>query len=162
VQVICLETRIAAPPERCFLLSLSIDLHRESTKQTSERAIAGVTSGLIGANETVTWQGRHFGIMLTQQTLISHYDRPRYFQDMMLRGVFKSFVHDHYFEEQSDGRTLMRDVLRFVAPLGPLGWVAEMLVLRRYMTTFLMERNVLIKRVAEGDAAGWKQYIASS
>ncbi len=42
MQLILLETRIAAPPDRCFLLSLNIDLHKESTAQTSERAIAGV------------------------------------------------------------------------------------------------------------------------
>ena len=69
MQLIHLETRIAAPPDRCFLLSLSIDLHKESTAQTQERAIAGVTHGLIGPGQTVTWQGRHFGVVLQHQTL---------------------------------------------------------------------------------------------
>ena len=99
MQTIHLQTRIAAPPDRCFLLSLNIDLHKESTAQTSERAIAGVTHGIIGPNETVTWQGRHFGFMLTHETLISKYERPHHFQDIMLRGMFKSFKHDHTFDE---------------------------------------------------------------
>ena len=121
MQIIMLETTIAAPPERCFLLSLNIDLHKESTAQTNERAIAGVTHGLIGPNETVTWEGRHFGFLLTHETLISKYDRPHHFQDIMLRGMFKSFQHDHYFDPLARDTTLMRDELRFVAPLGPLG-----------------------------------------
>jgi ligand-binding SRPBCC domain-containing protein len=162
MQTIQIQTRIAAPPDRCFLLSLNIDLHKESTAQTSERAIAGVTHGLIGPNETVTWQGRHFGLMLTHETLISKYARPHHFQDIMLRGTFKSFEHDHYFDEQPDGTTLMRDELRFAAPLGPLGWLAETLILRRYLSSFLMERNQLIKAVAESPEARWKKYIDHS
>jgi hypothetical protein len=162
MRLITLHTHIAAPPDRCFLLSLNIDLHKESTAQTSERAIAGVTHGLIGPKETVTWQGRHFGLVLTHETLISKYDQPNHFQDIMLRGTFKSFEHDHYFDEQPDGTTLMRDELRFAAPLGPLGWLTETLILRRYLSSFLMERNQLIKAVAESPEARWKKYIDPS
>lgn len=162
MQIIHLETAIAAPPERCFLLSLNVDLHKASTAQTSERATAGVTSGIIGPDQTVTWQARHFGFMLTHESLISHYDSPRYFQDAMQRGAFKSFVHDHYFDLQSDGTTRMRDDLRFAAPLGPLGSIAEILVLRRYLTRFLMERNDLIRSVAESPAAVWQPYVATA
>jgi hypothetical protein len=161
MQLIHLQTQIAAPPDRCFLLSLNIDLHKESTAQTSERAIAGVTHGLIGPDETVTWQGRHFGLMLTHETLISKYARPHHFQDIMLRGMFKSFAHDHYFEALPDGTTLMRDELRFVAPLVPLGWLAETLVLHRYLTGFLIEPNKLIQQVAEGPTEVWSRYTQS-
>jgi ligand-binding SRPBCC domain-containing protein len=160
VQTIQLETKIAAPVERCFLLSLSIDLHKASTAQTNEQAIAGVTSGIIGPNETVTWRARHFGFMLTHETLISEYERPRHFQDIMLRGMFKSFMHDHYFEETEEG-TLMRDVLRFAAPLGPLGWIAETMILHRYLSRFLAGRNCLIKQVAESDGK-WHELIAEN
>ena len=123
MQLIQLETYIAAPPDRCFLLSLNLDLHMASTAPTRERAIAGVTHGLIGPGETVTWRGRHFGFLLTHRSLISQYERPRHFQDVMLRGMFKSFRHDHSFGEPSDGTTLMRDELRFAAPSAhSVGW----------------------------------------
>ena len=150
MQSIAVETKIAAPPDRCFLLSLSIDLHMATTAQTGERAIAGVTHGLMGLGETVTWQGRHFGLMLTHETKITKYERPQYFQDVMLKGVFRSFTHDHHFDLSNDGGTIMRDKLQFTAPLGPLGWIAAQLILRRYLTRFLVERNATIKRVAEG------------
>jgi len=159
VQTVIVETKIAAPPERCFLLSLSIDLHVESTAQTSERAIAGVTHGLIGLGETVTWRGRHFGFMLEHETLIDQYEKPHHFRDVMVRGLFKSFEHDHYFEALEDGSTWMRDVLRFAAPLGPLGWVAERAVLRNYLGHFLLQRNEVIKVVAESAEGDWKKYL---
>jgi ligand-binding SRPBCC domain-containing protein len=161
MQTIILETKIAAPPERCFLLSLSIDLHKASTEKTNEQAIDGFTSGIIGPDETVTWRARHFGLTLTHATLISQYTRPTHFQDIMTRSAFKSFVHDHYFEPTENGQTLMRDELRFAAPLGPLGWIAETLVLKSYLRGFLETRNQLIRRVAESPDQ-WQQFLVAA
>ena len=159
MQRIQLATTIAAPAERCFLLSLSIDLHKASTAGTSEQAIAGVTSGLIGPNETVTWRARHFGFLLTHETVISRYDKPRYFRDEMVAGMFKVFEHDHHFKPLPDGATLMQDELSFRAPLGPLGLIAEYLVLRRYLRKFLLERNQFIREIAEAEAFVWRPYL---
>src|SRR5262249_46195192 len=95
-----LETFIAAPVTRCFDLARSIDLHVASTNWTGERAIAGVTSGLIGLGQEVTWKGRHFGLKLQRTGRITAYARAHHFQDCVLRGRSKSFCHDHYFESQ--------------------------------------------------------------
>jgi ligand-binding SRPBCC domain-containing protein len=162
MQRITLETRIAAPIERCFLLSLSIDLHIESTAPTGEQAIAGVTGGLIGPGETVTWRGRHFGVMLTHKTLITHYDKPHHFQDVMIKGMFKHFEHDHFFTTTAANETLVRDELVFAAPLGPLGWIAETLVLRSYLRKFLTDRNAVIQRVAQSTDERWRKYLDTS
>jgi ligand-binding SRPBCC domain-containing protein len=72
----------------------------------------------------------------------------------MVRGAFRSFVHDHYFEADEQLGTRMLDELRFAAPLGALGWVAEVTVLHRY---FLLERNARIPRVAE--SGEWRKYL---
>jgi ligand-binding SRPBCC domain-containing protein len=155
VQTIQLETRIAAPARRCFFLALSIDLHVQSTAGTRERAVAGVTTGLIGNGESVTLQGRHFGLMLRHTSKITQYEPPTFFQDVMTAGRFKSFEHDHRFREQ-DGETVMKDELRFSAPFGVLGFMVESLVLRKYLTRFLLERNKLLKQVAESEV--WREY----
>ena len=119
-----------------------------------------MTHGVIGPGETVTWRGRHFGFMLTHQSLISEYEPPHHFQDRMLRGMFKSFIHDHYCEAASQSHTLMRDEPRFAAPLGPLGWIAETLVLRRYFIRFLRQRNETLRAIAEAPSAVWEKYLA--
>ena len=49
-----LETYIDASPERCFDLSLSIDVHSHSVAHIHERPIAGVTSGVMQLGDTVT------------------------------------------------------------------------------------------------------------
>jgi len=159
VQRIQLETRIAAPAQRCFFLSLSIDLHVDSTASTRERTIAGVTTGLIGEGESVTWRGRHFGFMLSHTSTITRYEPPDFFQDVMTAGMFRSFEHDHRFQQQN-GATVMTDELRFSAPLGIFGLAAERLVLRNYLIRFLRERNEFVKEVAESER--WCEYLSKT
>ncbi len=115
---------------------------------TGEQAVAGRTSGLIELGEQVTWRARHFGLELEHTSRITAYDRPRHFRDSMVSGHFRTFEHDHFFESQS-GSTLMRDVLEFEAPLGPLGRIAEVAFLKRYLTRLLAQRNATIQHEAE-------------
>ena len=145
---ITLETGIQAPPQKAFDLSRSIDLHVESTKRTGEQAIAGKTSGLISLNETVTWRARHLGVWQTFTSKITAMDPPHHFVDEMVKGAFKNFRHEHFFFER-EGGTLMIDKLEFQAPYGLLGTLADQLVLKRYLTVFLKERNKHIKKCAE-------------
>jgi len=76
-------------------------------------------------------------------------ERPTWFQDTMIEGIFRFMRHDHFFRVLSTGETEMRDVFYFAAPLPVLGRVAEMLFLRRYMRGLLRERNAAIKEFAE-------------
>jgi ligand-binding SRPBCC domain-containing protein len=149
VESLRVETLVDAPPERCFDASRDLDLHMKSVAHTNERAVAGRTSGLIELGEEVTWRARHFGVTQHFTSRITAFDRPRHFRDEMQRGVFRSFVHDHYFERAGD-LTKMIDVLVFSAPLGVLGRIAERLVLRRYLERLLRMRAVTIKEAAEG------------
>ena len=151
-----LETRISAPAERVFDLSRSIDAHMQSTKGTRERAVDGRTSGLIGLEETVTWEAVHFGIRQRLSVWITEFDRPHSFTDEMTRGVFQSMRHRHLFT--SDGKaTLMKDEFHFEAPLGMLGRIAEVVILTRYMTRFLELRNQSLKELAESNE--WRRYL---
>jgi len=75
-------------------------------------------------------------------------DRPHMFRDEMLKGDFKRLTHTHEFERR-DGKTVMRDTLIIVAPLGPIGWLAERLFLGEYMRRFLVRRNASLKETAE-------------
>lgn len=153
---ILLETFIRAPIEQCFNLSRSIDLHTISTAGTKEKAIAGRTHGLIELNETVTWRATHFCIRQKLTSKIKAFEKPFYFRDEQLRGAFRFMKHDHIFTAVEDG-TLMKDVFHFEAPLGLLGRIADKLVLTKYMTRFLTERNAIIKKYAE--AGQWNHLL---
>jgi ligand-binding SRPBCC domain-containing protein len=143
-----LTTKIRAPRQIVFDLSRNIDVHQDSASQTNEKAIAGVTSGLIGFNETVTWRGRHFGLYLTHKSRITAMDVYDYFVDEMEEGQFKSFRHEHFFEEEN-GTTIMTDRLHYETPYGIVGKLFDFLMLKRHLTRFLQNRNLALKRLSE-------------
>lgn len=148
-----LTTEIYSTIDICFDLSRSIDLHRISTAKTNEQAISGITIGLINFNETVTWQATHFGIRQKLTSKITAFERPKYFRDEQLKGIFKSIYHEHIFE-QHDDRVIMIDVFEFQSPFGILGRIFNKLILTNYLRKFLVNRNNTIKEYAESDK--WK------
>ncbi len=148
---ITIETPICAPRERCFDLARSVDAHLASTADTDERAVGGVTQGLLELGDHVTWEAKHMGVRQRLTARVTRLERPTLFVDEMVSGVFRCFTHRHEFEPCSDG-TLMRDVFSYEAPLGFLGRVAEGLFLTRYMRRFLVKRAAILKTIAE-DAA---------
>lgn len=148
--LIKLETHIHAPIEVCFNLARSLDLHMDSMKHTSEKAIAGKTSGLMQKGERVTWRATHLGWNHTMTVLMLDMNPPYYFEDIMIKGPFKYMKHQHYFKDQA-GNTLMIDQFHFAAPFGWIGKMADTLLLKTYMTNLLKQRNRYIKKQAETD-----------
>lgn len=145
---ITLETLIKAPVNAVFDLSRSIETHQLSVASTHEKAIAGKTSGLMELGDEVTWRGKHFGFYQTLSVKITAMDAPVYFKDEMVKGIFKSFKHEHFFQ-QIGKETVMKDVFEYQSPLWIFGKIANVLFLKRYMTDFLKMRNEVIKQQAE-------------
>ncbi len=148
-----LTTFVAAPAERVFDLSRSIDLHRKSMAHTAEEAVAGTTSGLIGLDETVTWKAKHLWKTRILKSKITAMKRPLSFTDEMMDGDFKSLRHEHHFKAIDNG-TLLIDLFEFEAPYGQLGRLAGQLFLTRYLKNLLDHRNRVIKEYAESEK--WK------
>lgn len=141
-------TYIDADPDICFDLARDIDFHTSSLRKTGEKAVGGVVTGLIGLGETVTFRGRHFGLLREHVSRITLFERPYYFRDEMMKGRFKTFVHDHSFERHNEG-TRMKDVINFESPYGLLGKAFDHLVLRRYLRRLIELRNRELKAEAE-------------
>ncbi|MEL7121936.1 MAG: SRPBCC family protein, partial [Bacteroidota bacterium] len=154
--LIYLETYIKADINIVFDLSRSVDLHKISTAHTDEEAIAGVTSGLMSLNDTVTWRARHFGLFHQLSSQITDLTRPSFFADEQIKGAFKSFRHEHHFK-QKDDKVLMIDYFDYKSPLWVLGNLADWLFLEKYMTGLLLKRNATIKEFAESNR--WKELL---
>lgn len=153
---IFLSAYVNAPAQRCFDLSRSIELHMLSTSKTNEIAIAGKTSGLISKGETVTWEATHFFIRQQLTVVIEEMESPTYFTDRMLKGAFKSFYHQHFFEESS-GATLMTEMFTYESPFGIIGKIFDKLILKKYMTRFLVDRFNMVKHFAETEE--WRKVL---
>ncbi|MBZ4036443.1 SRPBCC family protein [Flavobacterium sp. 17A] len=143
-----LTTKINAPKQTVFDASRNIDIHQKSASDSKEKAIAGITSGLINLNETVTWRGKHFGFYLTHKSRITAMNLYDYFVDEMEKGKFKSFKHEHFFEEEN-GITIMKDKLQYETPFGIFGKLFDVLFLKKHLTNFLLERNKVLKEVSK-------------
>jgi ligand-binding SRPBCC domain-containing protein len=83
---------------------------------------------------------------------ISAFARPAKFVDEMESGPFHRWRHEHRFED-SDGSTLMSDVIAYELPLGPLGRLADALFVRRHLTHLVQQHNRAVKAAAEEEKA---------
>jgi NADH dehydrogenase len=145
---IALETPIAAPPDRCFALSIDVDVHL-SVPGARETVDGGVRSGRMKLGDHVTWRSTRFGVPVRMTSLITEDTDPHRFVDEMQKGPFRSWRHTHRFRSSDDGGTRMIDDVEYTLPLGPLGRIADGIFVRRYMTKLLRDQNAHIKRLAE-------------
>lgn len=151
-------TSINAPLDRCFDIARSIDFHVVSTANTGERAIAGRTTGLIEADDIVTFSARHLGFRWKLTSRIIEFDPPHKFTDQMLKGPFKELRHEHIFEEKN-GITIMTDSMMMTSPFGFIGKAFDNLILESYMEKFLKLRCYAVKDCLESE--DWKKYLTA-
>lgn len=141
-------TFIAAPVHVVFDLSRHIGLHKISQKQNNEEAIGGTTSGLINKDEWVTWKAKHLYKTRFMRVQITEMNKPDYFEDVMTRGDFSSYLHKHYFKSVDNG-TIMIDEVLFETPFGVFGKLLNRLYLTNYMKALIELRNKTIREYAE-------------
>jgi ligand-binding SRPBCC domain-containing protein len=145
---------IAAPIERCFLLSTSVALVE---RELGMHPVRGRTTGLVEGGDTVRWQGWQLGLPQFHESLIEPFEPPHYFRDRMIAGRFQSFQHDHRFEPQPDGRILLADEIRFTMRWGWAGALAGRWILLPHIRGLLRRRFAMLKQIAESEE--WRRYI---
>lgn len=151
-----LTTFIAAPPERVFDLSRSIDLHKTSMQKYGEMPVQGTTFGLMNEGETVTWKAKHLFKERFLKVKMTFLKKPYLFIDEQVEGDFQSLKHEHYFKEIQNG-TLLIDQFRYEIGRGKLGNLFAQIYLTKYLERLLEERNRFIKDVAESPQ--WKKFL---
>lgn len=146
---IAVTTHVMAPLDRCFDLARDVDIHCRTAAFTSERVVApGRTSGLLECGDTVTFEGRHFGLRLRLTASIVEMNRPARFVDEAVKGPFRFLRHVHEFRARDDG-TDMIDTIEWKAPWGVLGSLADTLFLERHMAWFVKTKQQGLQRLAE-------------
>ena len=91
-----------------------------------------VTPGPIemGVGALIQYRLRLHGLRVNWLTSIQAWDPPHRFVDVQVRGPYVLWHHTHLLEPHPDG-TLMRDIVRYALPFGPLGDLAHALFVRR-------------------------------
>jgi len=134
--------------ELCFDLARTVEVHAGKQLLTVQRAVGGITAGMMECGDSVTWETKHFGLKQNLTSKIIHMEKPFSFADMMIEGVFHSFIHTHEFIEK-DGGTMMKDTFSYKAPFGIFGQMADRLFLEKYMMCFITEQAKNVKWFAE-------------
>lgn len=69
------------------------------------------------------------GIPMTWVTEITHVNEPHFFVDEQRFGPYRFWHHQHQFREIPGG-VLMTDIIHYAIPLGPLGIIANSLIVK--------------------------------
>lgn len=91
----------------------------------------------------IDYRIRLYGIPMRWRTLISSWEPPFRFVDEQILGPYSQWWHEHTFEER-DGGTLLRDHVRYRAPLGVL---SHPLMVRRQLRRIFDYRTEVIQRL---------------
>jgi ligand-binding SRPBCC domain-containing protein len=84
------------------------------------------------------------GVPIRWLTQIEEWAPGERFVDVQLRGPYALWHHTHEFEPAGDGRTLMRDTVRYALPFGPLGSLAHRLFVKRDVERIFMFRSSVV------------------
>jgi ligand-binding SRPBCC domain-containing protein len=79
---------------------------------------------------TIGYRLRLHGVPLTWVSVIELWDEERGFVDRQLHGPYRLWRHQHEFTE-IDGGTRVHDRVDYALPLGRLGWLVGMPLVRR-------------------------------
>ena len=85
----------------------------------------------MGKGALIRYRLRVRGMPVSWLTEITAWEPPHRFVDEQVRGPYTLWHHTHTFEALDDGGTLMRDVVRYRVGFGPLGVIADRLLVRR-------------------------------
>jgi ligand-binding SRPBCC domain-containing protein len=141
------ESRIEAPPEVVFAFHERPDALQRLVPPWERVEIVRPPSSLAPGTRVVlrmrvgpfgfTWEAEH--------TL---YQRAALFQDRMLRGPFRRWVHTHRFLPAAPGATTLRDEVEYEIPR--YAFVAAPLIGRRLRRMFEYRHRVTKDSVREG------------
>jgi ligand-binding SRPBCC domain-containing protein len=145
------ESLIRAPPGRVFAFhELPDALARLTPPWERTRVVSAAPDLRVGSRAVV--ETRLFGLVPVRW-VAEHtaYDPPRMFEDVQLRGPFRSWVHTHRVLPHENG-SLLRDEIDFEPPLWALGKLAAPLLIEPRLRRLFDYRHRVTREWCEGVA----------
>jgi ligand-binding SRPBCC domain-containing protein len=84
-------------------------------------------------------------IPITWVTEITHVEEPFYFVDEQRIGPYKLWHHEHIFQRDDNGGTLMEDIVSYAIPLGFIGRIVHCLIIRKKIKEIFEFRTQTLK-----------------
>ncbi len=100
----------------------------------------------MAAGTLIDYEIRLFGIPMRWRTLIESYEPETAFVDVQVAGPYRSWRHRHEFIATPAG-TMVRDVVEYELPFGPLGALAHALFVRRTLEQIFDYRRTRVSEL---------------
>ncbi|MGE0763876.1 MAG: TIGR01777 family oxidoreductase [Bdellovibrionales bacterium] len=133
------------PPEEVFRFFSRAENLESITPDILNFKVIGMTTEKIQKDTLIDYKLKIRGIPAHWRTKIETWNPPHDFVDTSLKGPYRLWHHTHTFEKLGPG-TLMTDRVRYVLPLGYMGWLAAVsLVKSDVKAIFDFRRQVTAK-----------------
>jgi len=100
----------------------------------------------MGVGTLIEYRLRLHRVPVRWRTRIEAWEPPRRFVDAQIRGPYSLWEHTHTFEEDGPGATIIEDRVRYAIPFGPLGELANRLLVQRDLRQIFDYRRDAVAR----------------
>lgn len=100
----------------------------------------------MGVGTLIEYRLKLHRVPVRWRTRIEAWEPPHRFVDAQIRGPYSLWEHTHTFEEDGPGATIIRDRVRYSIPFGPLGELADRLLVRRDLKRIFDYRREAVER----------------
>lgn len=90
------------------------------------------------------------GVKSSWVTEITQVKDEQFFIDEQRFGPYKMWHHEHWFEEFSEGKTLMKDKISYKIPFGFLGHIAQSVFIKRQLKNIFEHRYSTLEKLFNG------------
>jgi ligand-binding SRPBCC domain-containing protein len=104
----------------------------------------------MGVGTLIEYRLRLHRVPVRWRTRIEAWEPPHRFVDAQVRGPYSLWEHTHTFEEDGAEATIIRDRVRYSIPFGPLGNLADRLLVRRDLKQIFDYRRDAVARELGG------------
>jgi len=100
----------------------------------------------MGVGTLIEYRLRLHRVPVRWRTRIEAWEPPRRFVDAQVKGPYSLWEHTHTFEEDGPEATIIRDLVRYSIPFGPLGELADRLLVQRDLRQIFDYRRDAVAR----------------
>ncbi|HET7507520.1 MAG TPA: SRPBCC family protein [Solirubrobacterales bacterium] len=100
----------------------------------------------MGVGTLIEYRLKLHRVPVRWRTRIEAWEPPHRFVDAQIKGPYSLWEHTHTFEEDGPEATIIRDRVRYAIPFGPLGELADRLLVRRDLKQIFDYRRDAVAR----------------
>jgi hypothetical protein len=100
----------------------------------------------------IDYRFRWLGLPMRWKTVIRSYNPPYEFVDEALQSPYACWIHRHQFRKAEHG-TCVIDTVDYALPLGPLGRIAQAVMVRRNVISIFTHRQKVLSVYWDGEAS---------